>query len=86
MAGTNSKWNGALLGSAFGALALYAIKMSENLVTPNIANTVYGWFTFGADKLIAQFPTVLNSTMQTGLAFTIAILIGALVGLYTEYK
>jgi hypothetical protein len=85
MAG-NSKMNGIALGAAFGGLGLLAIKGVQGAVgQENLANTIYGWFISGGTAIQNAIPQITGISHMV-YAFAIAILAGALVGAYTEYK
>jgi hypothetical protein len=86
----NNKWNGALLGGAFGGISLLAIKgMQTTVGEGNFANTIYGWFaSWGTsifNKVVASAPS-MNFITPIMYSFLIAIGIGVLIGLYTEFK
>jgi hypothetical protein len=82
---TNAKWNGFLLGAGFGALGLWAIKGAQNMADPNLANTIYGWFISWGQSIADAIPQ-LSGITAVYYAFAIAILVGGLIGLYTEMK
>ena len=82
----NSKMNGAMLGIAFGLLGLLAIKGMQGAVgSENFWNTIYSWFTSGAQAIIDAWAPLASIGVVT-MAFVIAGLIGLIVGLYVEMK
>jgi uncharacterized membrane protein YeaQ/YmgE (transglycosylase-associated protein family) len=84
MAG-KSHWNGVLLGIAFGVLAAAAATATS--LQP-ILGFVTSILTSISDWLITQewLPQFFKDMETANLNYIIAGLIGAIIGLWTEYK
>lgn len=78
-----SSWNGILLGAGAGALIAYA-----SLASPTGFLSFWGnWMSSAATWLQAKtWMSWASSFTMKQMQYALSILIGALIGAYTEYK
>ena len=71
------KWNGALLGGAFGALLAFFVQKQFVSMWSGIGSL--------SDKVIASW-SGFSSLATDAVSYTIFVIVGIIIGLYIEYQ